>query len=198
MRIVYRSIIVITIVYGGFLYLHHSEKKSQEPKPYISTPERFEKAFENLIKEEGGYVNNKSDPGGETKYGISKRSYPNIDIKSLTLDDAKKIYHTDFWQKIRGDDLPSDHVACEALEQSVNMGIKTAVSFMQISGVASGCSIDVDGRMGDKTLECLNTMDGSSLLMSIKALAILFYKRLARERPPMQKFLKGWIKRVTT
>ena len=53
--------------------------------------------IENVIKHEGGYVNDPSDPGGETKYGISKKAYPKVDIKNLTLDDAIEIYKDDYW-----------------------------------------------------------------------------------------------------
>lgn len=57
----------------------------------------FEAAFAIVVGVEGGYVNDPQDPGGETKYGISKRRYPNEDIKNLTLERAKFLYQRDFW-----------------------------------------------------------------------------------------------------
>lgn len=57
----------------------------------------FDVAFGIVVGLEGGYVNDPKDPGGETKYGISKRRYPNIDIPRLTLDEAKAIYFRDYW-----------------------------------------------------------------------------------------------------
>ena len=57
----------------------------------------FDAAFERLIGHEGGYTAGVGDPGGETKFGISKRSYPREDIKNLTLEQAKVIYRKDFW-----------------------------------------------------------------------------------------------------
>jgi lysozyme family protein len=57
----------------------------------------FDDAFALVIGVEGGYVNNPEDPGGETKFGISKRRYPTIDIKNLTIDQAKVIYRRDYW-----------------------------------------------------------------------------------------------------
>ena len=57
----------------------------------------FDRAFSVVVGEEGGYVNNPADPGGETKYGISKRQYPNIDIKNLSLQQARDIYQRDYW-----------------------------------------------------------------------------------------------------
>ena len=57
----------------------------------------FDTAFLLVIGVEGGYVNNPEDPGGETKYGISKRAYPDLDIRNLTLAAAKAIYLRDYW-----------------------------------------------------------------------------------------------------
>jgi lysozyme family protein len=59
----------------------------------------FNGAFEILIGHEGGYVDHPDDPGGETKYGISKRSYPEVNIAALTLDKAKAIYREDYWDR---------------------------------------------------------------------------------------------------
>jgi len=68
----------------------------------------FDKAFEILIGHEGGYVNDVNDRGGETRYGISKRAYPHIDIANLTLAQAKEIYRTDYWDKVKCSSLPPD------------------------------------------------------------------------------------------
>jgi lysozyme family protein len=59
----------------------------------------FPAAFAIVVGEEGGYVNDPNDPGGETKYGISKRAYPNVNIPQLTLDEARAIYQRDYWDK---------------------------------------------------------------------------------------------------
>ena len=58
----------------------------------------FDLAIPIVLENEGGYVNDPADPGGETKYGISKRSYPALDIKNLTVEQATAIYLRDFWQ----------------------------------------------------------------------------------------------------
>jgi lysozyme family protein len=65
----------------------------------------FSSVIKMILEHEGGYVNHPSDPGGETKYGISKRAYPDIDIANLTEEDAEEIYYRDYWSKIKGDDL---------------------------------------------------------------------------------------------
>lgn len=61
--------------------------------------EHFERAVVFVLRHEGGYVNDPRDPGGETKYGISKRAYPHLDIKGLTEAEAKEIYRKDYWDK---------------------------------------------------------------------------------------------------
>lgn len=88
----------------------------------------FDTAFERLIGHEGGYVNHKSDPGGETKYGISKRQYPDLDIAGLTLEDSKVIYKRDYWDKVRGDDLPYP-IAFELFDAAVNHGVSRSIEF---------------------------------------------------------------------
>jgi len=65
----------------------------------------FEKSLKFVLKWEGGYSNDPNDPGGETKYGISKKSYPHEDIKNMTLERAKKIYYENYWLKAGCDRL---------------------------------------------------------------------------------------------
>lgn len=59
----------------------------------------FDRAFLIILKHEGNYVNHPSDPGGETNYGISKRAYPDLDIKNMTIEQAKEIYKKDYWDR---------------------------------------------------------------------------------------------------
>ena len=65
--------------------------------PVVAAADGYELAVAFVLRMEGGYVNDPSDPGGETKYGISKRSYPNVNIAGLSVDDAKAIYYRDYW-----------------------------------------------------------------------------------------------------
>ena len=55
--------------------------------------EVFYEIIEGVIEKEGGYVNDPDDPGGETKYGISKKAFPKEDIKNLTIVRAKDILY---------------------------------------------------------------------------------------------------------
>jgi lysozyme family protein len=61
--------------------------------------DEFDQYTDQIIKFEGGYTNDKNDKGGETKYGIAKAFYPKLDIKNLTIAQAKDIYFRDYWLK---------------------------------------------------------------------------------------------------
>jgi len=98
----------------------------------------FEPAIEITLKNEGGLVDDPADPGGLTKFGLSQRSYPNVDIKNLTIEDAKAIYLKDFW-KFGG--ITDQSIANKIFDSYVNMehaAIKIAqktVGFSKQDGV---------------------------------------------------------------
>lgn len=92
--------------------------------------EQFLRAFDLVIGSEGGYVNDPKDPGGETKWGISKRAYPHLDIKNLSRDDVKPIYYTDYWQKLGLDSQPWK-IAYPAFDTGVNLGVFAASGLLK-------------------------------------------------------------------
>lgn len=81
----------------------------------------FDSAFGIIVGVEGGYVNDPKDPGGETRFGISKRRYPNEDIKNLTLDRAKFLYKRDYWNSNGCDPMPWEQ-ALLVFDSAVNGG----------------------------------------------------------------------------
>lgn len=117
---------------------------------------------------EGGYVNDPEDPGGETKFGISKREYPNLDIAALTRDDAIAIYRRDFWEPIQGDTLPVG-VAFQLLDFAVNSPITTALRALQRAvGVAD------DGVFGPVSREALQKQSIADTIMRFLAERLFF------------------------
>ena len=92
--------------------------------------ENFDKVLDYTLYIEGGYIDDLSDPGGETKFGISKRAYPALDIKNLSLSTAKEIYRKDYWNAVQGDALPFPVDMC-VFDCAVNMGIKTALDLYE-------------------------------------------------------------------
>lgn len=89
--------------------------------------------MEFVLKWEGGYSNDPDDPGGETRWGISKRAYPSLDIASLTKEEAIAIYERDYWQKIGGDLLPPA-MGLVAMNAAVNCGVSRARKWLDASG----------------------------------------------------------------
>ena len=158
--------------------------------------DKFEKAVNYVIKNEGGYVFDEDDPGGETNYGISKRSYPNLDIKHLTLKDAKKIYFCDFWHKGRFEEIEDDAVATQVFDLSVNLGIRVAVSVLQRALRSCDKSVTEDGLMGSQTLSAVSNSDPRCLLAAIKSEAAGYYRMIVCSKPGMAKFLNGWLNRA--
>lgn len=156
----------------------------------------FDEAFRITIGHEGGYVNDPQDPGGETKYGISKRSYPETDIKSLTLSGAKAIYWRDFWAAL-GLGAFGDRVAAEIFDTSVNLGRSGAVRCAQRALYYLGRTVSIDGILGPQTREAIATYpDQDELLKELNTQQRIYYEDLVRRNPEMAKYLKGWLKRT--
>src|SRR4030042_2435969 len=128
----------------------------------------FEKAFEIVIGLEGGYSDNPADPGGETKYGISKRAFPDLDIKNRTLEQAKEIYLVEYWAKSCCDDLVSP-LNIYLFDAAVNIGVGTA-----------------------RALLAKSDFDASALLLN----RIGYYCDLANKKETARQFFRGWINRV--
>src|ERR1035437_7871406 len=112
----------------------------------------FEIAAAFVLEEEGGYEPpNQADPGGETKFGISRRSYPNEDIKNLTVERAKQIYRSDFW---RFDGVTDQDVANKLLDLTVNLGIGKGVHLLQQAlGYYFAGPVGLDARFRPQTPE---------------------------------------------
>ena len=156
----------------------------------------FEQAFQFVLLHEGGYANDPSDPGGETKYGISKRSYPKLDIKNLTVQQAARIYERDFWEKIQGDKIQNQTLANKLFDLAVNMGAIRAIRILQEACGLCGLPLTENGLMGASTLTVINMCNSGALLAEFKALAAEYYHNLAHEHPALQRFLGGWLKRA--
>jgi lysozyme family protein len=146
----------------------------------------FDTAFDRVMGHEDGYVNNPDDPGGETKWGISKRSYPRLIIKELTRESAKDIYKFDFWNKIDGDFLP-DAIAFQLLDFAINSGIETAIRYFQRAlGVAD------DGHFGPITRGKLATTTITDMILNLNAERLDYMTRLNN----WPNAGRGWARRI--
>jgi hypothetical protein len=127
----------------------------------------FKRALEFTLKWEGGYVNDSNDPGGETKWGISKRAYPDLDIKTLTPERAAEIYANDYWDKAGCNNLSYPLCAC-VFDTAVNLGVTRAVGFLNDTS--------------DPIVYCGRRVE--------------YYLGLVKKNPRMQRYLRGWLNRV--
>jgi lysozyme family protein len=147
---------------------------------------RFDECFTRLLGNEGGYVNNPKDPGGETNWGISKRSYPTLDIKNLTQDAAKVIYKRDFWDKCRCDDLPVG-LDFALFDCAVNSGIKQAVILLQ-----RAVGVVEDGVFGKMTEQAVTKFYPDTITARYLGCRLRFMTELR----PWDTFAKGWARRI--
>ena len=147
----------------------------------------FEQAFAIVVGTEGGYVDNPNDPGGATKYGVSHRAYPNVDIAALTLDLAHTIYRRDYWNRIRGDDLPPP-LALLVFDAAINSGVSRAVMWLQ-----TAVGTVPDGVIGPATLAAVQAHAGRGVAVATEFAAqrAVFTALL----PTFRTFGLGWARR---
>lgn len=145
----------------------------------------FDTAFDRLMGHEGEYSNNPEDPGRETNWGISKRSYPNVDIKNLTRDQAKEIYRRDFWDRGQMEQF-DPAVAFQTFDFAVNSGIETAIRKLQAAaGVAD------DGHIGPVTVAAIKNRGVNDMIMLLTAERIEYQAKLKNG----DTFWRGWMRR---
>lgn len=162
---------------------------------------------------EGGYVRDPADPGGETKFGISKRAYPDLNIKLLTADDAIAIYCRDYWQKPGISRIQDHDLARKTFDLGVNTGSKRAIRMLQrainivcdkdvkparravwrqkVARLMGGGVLAVDGILGPVTAQVVNACPyPGALLAALKGEAYLHY----RDLNPL--YIPGWLERL--
>ena len=144
-------------------------------------------AFSLLLQQEGTTLTKVSgDKGGLTKYGITEKEYPELDIANLTSDQARVIYQRDYWQAAKCSQLKEDlqymHFSC-----AVNCGVGSANKILQ-----RAAGVTPDGIIGAQTLQAAQNL-------SIQDYAIEWaahYRAIVEHDPTQQKFLKGWLNRI--
>jgi len=160
----------------------------------------FDFSFEHLIKSEGGYVWDKDDAGGETNLGVTVGAWSAYlgrpikpgEMKALTKSDVKPFYKKMYWDKVRGDDLPKG-VDYAVFDFAVNAGPGQAAKFLQqaVGAVA-------DGDIGPGTMALVNKIAPTELLQKFSKQKELFYNGIVERNQTQQKFLKGWMNRVSS
>lgn len=168
---------------------------------------KFDRAVKVLLSHEGGYSNRASDPGGETKYGISKRTYPELDIPALTEDHAKALYRSDWWDMYQYHRFGNYAVALKVFDHAPNIGwtanpkaprahvfIQLAINELVQAGEAEAkYLLKVDGFLGNRTFEAANAVDPTLLVLRYLSRVHSHYQALGWSQPDS---LKGWENRL--
>lgn len=202
---------------------------SKEPKAFSTGPKEglspvhkkektvnkktdFQKALKHTLQFEGGYVNDPHDMGGETNYGITKKTAKhhgyNGSMKSIPMGKVEEIYRKGYWDKNRLDQVCERvgyDVAQEIFDAGVNTGVSRAGKWLQKAinllnrDQKSWTDITEDGIIGPMTLSVLSRFNGTDeahLLKTLRALRASHYINLATKKSNQERFLRGWLKRV--
>jgi len=154
----------------------------------------FNTAIIKTLVHEGGdtFTNDTTDRGGATKYGISEKAYPDLDIRNLTEDQAKAIYKQDYWDRVRGDDIQSQMIAETIFDVCVNMGVaggsKLAQKTLKIE--------PADGIIGPQSLAVINAADEDLFVAKFALAKIQRYTEICRADESQKKYLLGWLNRT--
>ncbi len=146
----------------------------------------FDTIINFILSKEGGYVDDKDDPGGETNYGISKRQYSTLDIKNLSLKKAKNIYYKDYWVASSAPAMPIP-IQLAYMDSAVNQGKANAAMMLQRC-----LKVKADGSIGAITLNAAHISDQDNLLLNFLTARAMHYHGLGR----FDKYGKGWMKRL--
>ena len=155
--------------------------------------DNFEQCMGWLLEHEGGYVNHPSDPGGETNLGVTRAVYEQYasrqvmdgEMEGLTHDDVYPIYRENYWNRVRGDDLPSG-VDWSVFDWGVNSGTSRAAKALQrIAGV------EQDGGIGPMTLQAVLEVEPAEIVEQMHHMRDGFYRSLST----FDTFGRGWIRR---
>ena len=156
--------------------------------------DNFSSSLDLLLKHEGGYVNHPDDPGGRTNYGVTQRVYEDFlgrevtekEMKEMPLEDVRAIYKENYWDRIRGDDLPSGIDFC-VFDWAVNAGISRASKALQ-----QAVNVDDDGIIGSQTVAmvCVQA-NHTNVVNTIAVKRENFY----RDLKTFDTFGRGWLRR---
>jgi lysozyme family protein len=156
----------------------------------------FTKVENNLLEDEGGIAQVTGDAGGLTKYGISQRSYPLLDIRNLTVQKAESIYKSDWWDANSLDEINSQDIANKIFLGMINLGVTVTIKASQRALCAVGSTVAVDGDFGPETRAAVNDASQGWLLDRLRVELALVYTNIVENKSMDLKFLEGWLFRA--
>lgn len=160
----------------------------------------FETSLAVLLKHEGeGFIQDMSDTGGASHYGITEKTLSIFlqktatveDVKNLSRQTADEIYKKMYWEKMRLDEISDPVVATIILDQAVLSGIPTVVGIIQ-----EMFAIGQDRIMGSETIAAINAQDWEIFSFNLLDAMTVHYWKICFENRSQIKFLTGWSNRV--
>ena len=152
----------------------------------------FDEAFARLLGHEGGFSDHKADPGGKTQFGITERVARahgfTGDMRTLTRDEAKRIYRADYWEPVRADELPQQ-VRFDVFDGAVNSGVKQSIKWLQ-----RAAGVTDDGVIGPKTLAAVHAQTPDRVAKRYNGHRLRFMKDLKN----WPSFSRGWAERIAS
>jgi lysozyme family protein len=157
--------------------------------------ENYQSALNHVLQSEGLWSDNPADPGGATMKGITLATYRSVkgnshitkeDLRNISDQEVADIYKQNYWDKVKGDDLPSG-VDYAVFDASVNMGVGRASKLIQ-----TAVGVPADGVIGNQTLQAIKNANPVDLINKFSVEKDAFYKSL----PTFGTFGKGWLNRV--
>lgn len=170
----------------------------------------FIQAFQKTITNEGGYVNDPDDPGGETYKGIARKMHSkwegwttvdllkrqagfpgNIEQDAEIREQVGMFYLVNFWNKIKGDEINNQEIAESIFDFAVNAGASTSAALAQLV-----VKTKTDGVIGPQTIDAINAFNSAHFLAAFTVAKIARYVTIVKKRPTSRKYFYGWILRA--
>ncbi len=180
----------------------------------------FDEAYNEILANEGGYVNDPKDSGGETYKGIARNHWPNwggwwhIDKdkdKNWTdramnenhdlQNEVRNFYRGQYWNKLKCEQLPHE-IRLELFDTAINQGMSRAGRYLQRAlnllnrNGKDYADIAVDGKIGNATagaaMKCKNK---NALFVTLNVLQGQRYVKITEANPKNERFFNGWISR---
>lgn len=168
---------------------------------------KFEEAIDKTLAAEGGFFHN-TTTGEVVNMGITLTTLRSLQVlrtngpatpddinfvRTLTEDEAREIYKSEYWDKLCLDAIDSQDVAAKVFDVAVNMGVVTSARILQ-----QAVGVPVDGIVGPHTIGAANAMDAIALLGMIRARAASHYREIAAANPNLAPDLNGWLTRLNS
>jgi lysozyme family protein len=158
----------------------------------------FDVAIATVLRNEGGgrVTNDPRDPGGLTRWGISKRAHPEVDILNLTAEEAVQIYYSKYWERYGVWRLLNQGLATKVLDMTVVMGGRPATRCLQRALRAVGSPVVEDGILGPQTADAANAHDPFELMPALRSECAGRFREIIARRPLSGVYERGWLNRA--